>query len=603
MGRLYKKCVLFCAFYLLGVCAGRIYGAQAAVRLNQTDATICVGQGTKLKVLGTTKRIKWSSANGKIAKVDSLGEVTGLKSGETVINASVGKKQYQCKLRVNATYGAETSAIKIKKQKAVNIMFTENASVTFQIQNTSICGAAWGKWSGNEVSLLITPKKVGETVVTCSNTANAETIQIAVTVTKVPVNVTDISVATTDKGELVYGMNKAQISFKQDRKSKKTVLYIINRDGDTVRTMDLGAVTTKRYKATWDGTEDDGSRYSGGYRVRVSADGYVTDSMDYQVCYAQNPFNGGTGSKKSPFEVATSEQLKKMTSYQYRYFKQTSDIDLQSNRISGIFQDKEPFCGLYDGAGYKIKNCYESESLFGFIATEGALQNIELESFRMQLSGKERAAFLAEKNMGMISNCRVVDGLIRTMGMTDVAMLVVENDGIIQNCSVEGKLYGYGSMAGCALRNMGRLLDCTAAVDFYFSMPEGVATGSALSALMVGGIVGENTGSAFLNACKSDQSSLNASGVVATPFILYMGGIAAKNQGQIQEGSFLGMFSEKQTKDLEGVLCAGMVVGENQGIVSEVSYYQTDSRESVGSGMGTVIDLHGLPNPYEEQAQ
>ena len=165
MNKRYKQCVLFCALFIMAFCAWSVISAEAAVRLNQTEATICVQQKTKLTLKGTDKKVKWQSADEHIAKVSGKGVVTGLRQGTAEITASVGGNTYACSVTVNATYGANLSEVKIRRQKSVKVYFTQDAAVTYKIKNTAVCSAAWGAWSGNEVPLLITPKKKGKTYI------------------------------------------------------------------------------------------------------------------------------------------------------------------------------------------------------------------------------------------------------------------------------------------------------------------------------------------------------------------------------------------------------------------------------------------------------
>lgn len=75
---------------------------EAAVRLNKSSATILVGNSVKLKVKGISskKKVKWKSSNTKVATVSKDGKVMGIKSGKVKISAKVGKKTYQCSVRV-----------------------------------------------------------------------------------------------------------------------------------------------------------------------------------------------------------------------------------------------------------------------------------------------------------------------------------------------------------------------------------------------------------------------------------------------------------------------------------------------------------------------
>ena len=75
--------------------------AEAAVKLNKTEATVKVGKTTKLKIKGAKDaKVKWSSSKKKIATVSNKGVVTGKKPGKTTIKAKVGGKTYKCQLSV-----------------------------------------------------------------------------------------------------------------------------------------------------------------------------------------------------------------------------------------------------------------------------------------------------------------------------------------------------------------------------------------------------------------------------------------------------------------------------------------------------------------------
>ena len=72
----------------------------ASIKLNKTSKTIYEGNTYKLKVKGTNKKVKWSTSDKSIAKVNSKGKVTAKKNGTAVITAKVGKKELKCKVKV-----------------------------------------------------------------------------------------------------------------------------------------------------------------------------------------------------------------------------------------------------------------------------------------------------------------------------------------------------------------------------------------------------------------------------------------------------------------------------------------------------------------------
>lgn len=67
----------------------------ASIKLNKKNASVFVSKSITLKVSGTKKQVKWSSANPEIASV-SKGKVTGKKPGKTIISAKVSGKTMKC---------------------------------------------------------------------------------------------------------------------------------------------------------------------------------------------------------------------------------------------------------------------------------------------------------------------------------------------------------------------------------------------------------------------------------------------------------------------------------------------------------------------------
>lgn len=74
--------------------------AATKVKLNCTKKSIYEGNRFKLKVTGTSKKVKWSSSNKKVATVSSKGSVKGISKGSCTITATVGGKKYTCKVTV-----------------------------------------------------------------------------------------------------------------------------------------------------------------------------------------------------------------------------------------------------------------------------------------------------------------------------------------------------------------------------------------------------------------------------------------------------------------------------------------------------------------------
>ncbi|WP_026499478.1 Ig-like domain-containing protein [Butyrivibrio sp. WCD2001] len=73
---------------------------SAAPKLNKKQIEIKVGKTYKLKVKGTSNKVKWSSIDKKTAKVSKKGVVTAKKVGKTIVKAKVGKKTLKCEVNV-----------------------------------------------------------------------------------------------------------------------------------------------------------------------------------------------------------------------------------------------------------------------------------------------------------------------------------------------------------------------------------------------------------------------------------------------------------------------------------------------------------------------
>lgn len=596
MKKIYQFTV-FCIMLAVSLITSHDAQAEAAVRLNQTSATICVGGKTVLELTGAAGSVRWSTSDKRIARVGSAGVVTGVRKGEAVITAKTGGRNYSCKVLVNETYGASVSAVTIKRETPVMLTFTKDAVVSFKIQNPEICSAVWGSWSGNEIPLNITPKKLGVTDITCTNGANSEIVRIRVRVKKVPVNITSFFASASDGGDFICGENTVKITLRQDRASKNTILYLISRNGETIWTKKLGAVPARKHVSiSWNGKDDKGARYEGEFRLKAVADGYTKRNWHYYKSYAKSPFLRGTGTREKPYEIAAAGHLKRMADFPERHFIQVQDIDMRSEIISNIFSTEHPFMGSYNAKPkeqiYRILNYNGSRSLFGVIGVEGELDCVTVSDARITGTGKKRAAVIAEENQGMIMNCVVERAVIYSASATNAALITVENTGVIDRCSVHGTVYTYGNMAGGAVYNEQRMTRTKVDASLNLSAA-GEVTGE--ETLYVGGIAAVNGQSAFIDACES-SSSIQASGTLKTPASLYMGGIVGKNSGQVRDGSALGFFPLEYTSDLIGEAQGGMIAGENNGMITGVTYYETTGRKSSATGSGREDSLHPLEN-------
>jgi len=73
---------------------------QAAAKLNRKSILMDTKTNYQLTIKGTKKKVKWSSADTRIASVSKKGRVKAKRVGETVITARYGKKKLTCKITV-----------------------------------------------------------------------------------------------------------------------------------------------------------------------------------------------------------------------------------------------------------------------------------------------------------------------------------------------------------------------------------------------------------------------------------------------------------------------------------------------------------------------
>lgn len=74
--------------------------AASKVKLNYAKKTIYQGKTFKLRIMGTTRKVKWKSSDTNVATVSSKGSVKGISVGNCNITASVAGKKYVCRVMV-----------------------------------------------------------------------------------------------------------------------------------------------------------------------------------------------------------------------------------------------------------------------------------------------------------------------------------------------------------------------------------------------------------------------------------------------------------------------------------------------------------------------
>lgn len=503
--------VILTVLLVLLMMVADIRPAQAAVKLNASAVNLCVGDTYQLKVTGTTKKVTWKSSKTSVAKVSSKGLVTAKGKGNATITATVSKKDYKCKVKVNKTFKLDKTSVSVKKNTEVMAFLSVAGGVNASVADKKICSVSFGKWDGDYIPVTIVPKKVGSTTVKFTNTENTEYCTLSVKVTSLPsiASFQNVSIST-GANTLIVGESKLSVPFSLNRTASKTYLRIYDESGAIVRNISLGKLSANKKKtAVWDGKDDDGNPLNGTFSYAVVADGNRTNGKGTVHTLPASPFGKGDGTQKNPYLVSNLPELYLMRNYNGSYFAQDADIDFNYGMTVQLFDDNEPFTGTfdgtYDGKGYQMLNLCGYSSVFGSIGETGTVKNVNMSNCLLNITG----SLLAVTNCGTIDNC-TVDGKIMCNAGNQAAMLVMYNKGVIRDCMVSGSLNVKASNAigvttlkagGIAFQNSGTIAKCTSAVQIVQEIEIGTYVPNAVHEIYTGGITAENVSGAIVTEC------------------------------------------------------------------------------------------------------
>lgn len=575
MGNLKKKAgkiVWTVLLLVLLVTVVDLQPAQAAVKLNVTSLNLCVGETAKLKLSGTTKKVTWKSSKPKIVKVSSKGSIRALSAGSATITATVSKKKYSCKVKVNKTFKVEATSVSIKNNKDVMAFLSVNGSIHASVADKKICSVTFGAWDGDYMPLTIVPKKVGSTTIKFTNSVNNEYCTLNVKVTALPV-IAKFQTPTVNTGAntFVVGENAMSFAFQLNRSAKATYFKFYNADNDVVRVFDLGSVSANRLvHISWDGCDEQGNPQNGTFKYAVVADGTKTSGGTGTV-HAVSPFGKGDGTENNPFLVSSLTELRKIKNYNGACFVQDEEIDFNYTAIEPLFDDTTPFTGTYDGKCgevlYKMVNLYGYNSVFGSIGEQGTVRNVSMSNCVLNTDG----GLLADRNQGTIDSC-TVSGTVLCNGGIQAALLVMFNEGQIRKCNVSGNLAVVISnvtesttlkAGGIAVQNTGMIAECTSAVMLSQQMRVGTYVATNLYTIYTGGIVAENTVDGFVTQC------------------MFSGDIDTKITMLNDDTDLMGLDN--------GKMYSGYIAGNNQGFIGGcVNVSPNKELLAQGSGDGKV---------------
>ncbi len=271
----------------------------------------------------------------------------------------------------------------------------------------------------------------------------------------------------------------------------------------------------------------------------------------------------------------------------------------------GWYQDAdtfEPFSGVFDGQGYRIRSLYMNQpdktrlGLFGYTAATAEIRNVILEE--VNIHGQEIIGGLVGYHQGSVSHCQVTGSVSLTVaigagllgvnqgevsnshftgqvdGIDTVAGLIAENTGTVTDCSASAVVNGNFTVAGLIARNQGEVSSCHSKADV-----------TALEE--AGGLIADHSGTLIFSHSNSSVTAQDTAG-----------GLVGRNSGDILSSYALGEVAAAQT--------AGGLVGHNLGEITQcfaqsrvIGVRQTGGL--IGVHSGELIDSYAVTSTTGEQ--
>ncbi|MDE7115047.1 MAG: hypothetical protein K2O56_01305, partial [Muribaculaceae bacterium] len=242
-------------------------------------------------------------------------------------------------------------------------------------------------------------------------------------------------------------------------------------------------VNTQKWKASIDSKSNmvlkddgDGNLSIGGWVISARANptqtiGYMYNDVSVTTKAAINyPQPAvldlkGEGTKESPYMIETVAQLQVVSQasdegnlFEGVYFALSGDLDFSGVSPTSwlpVGSVAVPFCGKFDGKGYKISNFsadgkgFYDTGLFGVIGEGASVDNIVFEKPRVTSTGYN-IGVLAGTSYGDVSNVIVNLGIVDCNGVQGGGIVGYSAGGSIANCSYSGNVSSMTTGGGIA---------------------------------------------------------------------------------------------------------------------------------------------------------
>lgn len=326
------------------------------------------------------------------------------------------------------------------------------------------------------------------------------------------------------------------------------------------------------------------------------------------------------GTAYNPFLISSEEEFNEISQDPFhmdKSFVLTADLDFEGITPNQIGSEENPFIGIFNGLYFNketgvteqhtISNLVYSSGnpiscgIFGYVGSEGTIQNISIQSLDITAGCAIRAGGLVGTNYGRLFNCHIASGMV--LGFSGVGGIAGYNAGVIEDCSFDGTVQGNDSIGGlCGYMQKGTLISSEFAglvegLDItifdeegnvesveYSKYIGGVAGGLIEQSHVYGCVINAQViGGYYVGGCSGNVASNNIIEQVKTSGTVvgksFVGGISGLNSGTFQycvstasvtADNVLAYGDNEQT--LEATAYTGGFVGRNNGGLIKDSY-------------------------------
>ena len=227
-------------------------------------------------------------------------------------------------------------------------------------------------------------------------------------------------------------------------------------------------------------------------------------------------FSGGDGSQAQPFLIKSGDELAYLaqqtnlskTNTAGKFYKITSDIDLNYYPWTAIGTLAQPFGGMLDGNNHKIAGIQifdyaaDNQGLFGSIQGSSATAPVVVKNLTLSsgfIYGRTSiGGIVGRANNIKITNCKNYATVLGISNYTGSMCGLLSGVAVIDSCSNFGKISGAGSGYVGGIVGLSSVSSATTDNSYIRYCSN---TGSLVGATWIGGLVGSNSGNLTVNEC------------------------------------------------------------------------------------------------------